>query len=119
MAEKKANKRILYDETKTKALTNTTAEYLEFKEVDARYVLYVTAACGEEATNAPTTITFGKMKNGAFTVMEEEDSPAAGIGFHTENTHHFRPGEKPCFRFEGGTSGNILTGYIEGYLERI
>lgn len=112
-------KRRLYDEVLRKVLSDTTAEYVEGRVVPAGWVLFVTSAALEDETTAPTTQAFGKKVGTRFEAMEEDDSPSVGIRFHTENTHHFLAGEKPGWRVEGGTDSDVLSGYMEGYYERV
>lgn len=100
-----------------KVVANATTEYVEAGEVGRNRILYVTAGSIEDQTTAPDQIAFGVKHGDEFIVMEEEDSPAAGISYHLEKTHHFLPGERPAFRVEGAALSDILEGYIEGYVE--
>jgi len=111
------SKRRPYREYLTKTLANTTAEYVEGNEVPEGYLLYVTAGALEDENNAPTNIGFGFLRAGEFIGMEELETPSAGIRYHLDKTHVFRPAEKPAWRVEGGTLNDILRGYLEGYLE--
>jgi len=110
-------KRRLYSKDLRKVLTNTTVEYVEGDVVKPGEILYITHAALEDQNNAPTTISFGKYVGERFEGLEEEPSPIAGIRFHTEKTHHFITGERPVWRVEGGTSSDVLKGYMEGYYE--
>lgn len=77
--------------------------------------MYVTHACLEDSTTAPTSIAFGKLVGTNFTCLEEEPNPVLGVMYHTEKTHHFVTGEEPCFRVEGAVLADILRGHLEGY----
>jgi len=112
-------KRKLYDETLRKDVTNTTAEYVEGRVVEPGWILYVTHAALEDANTAPTTISFGKKVGDRFEALEEKPSPAVGIRYHTEKTHHFIAGERPCWRVEGATAADVLRGHMEGYYEEV
>jgi len=114
------SKRRLYRAYIVGSVSNTTSESFSPKEPhDHRYVLYVTAASMEDETAAPTTIAFGSLVGSSFTPFEEEPSPALGIRYHIEKTHVFMPGEEPAIRVEGGGSGDVISGYLEGYEEEI
>lgn len=113
------SKRKLFSHPLYKVLTNATVEYLEAPIVEPGWVLYVTAASLEDSTSAPTTIAFGRYEGGRFEALEEEDSPAAGIRYHVEKTHHFTAGERPVWRVEGGTLNDVLRGFLEGYYEMV
>ena len=110
-------KRRPYSEPLAKDLEDTTAEYVYGQRVEPGEALYVTAGSFEDEDHAPTTIAFGKMIGTRFEVMEEEPSVSAGIRYHLEKTHRFDAGERPAFRVEGGTDGDKLRGYLEGYVE--
>lgn len=113
-------KRRPYRQSINASLSNTTSETFKPKEPhDPRYVLYITAASMEDETAAPTTIAFGKDVEGTFTTLEEDPSPILGIRYHIEKTHMFMPGEEPAIRIEAGGSGNVISGYLEGYEEEI
>ncbi len=114
------SKRRLYRETILDSITNTTTQTFTPKTPhDPKYVLYVTAASMEDATAAPTTISFGKLAGGVYTPFEEEGSVSAGIRYHIEKTHVFVSGEEPAVRVEGGGSGNVISAYLEGYEEEV
>jgi len=112
-------KRKLYDEVLSESLTNTTAEYVEGRVVEPGWILYVTSAALEDENNGPASIAFGKKVGDRFEASEEKASPSAGIRWNTVNTHHFIAGERPVFRVEGGTSGDKLSGHMEGYYEEV
>lgn len=113
------SKREPYFDRRSKALTDTTADYLTFSEVEAGQELYVTAAGVEDETTAPTTLSFGKIKGSSYEVLEEEPNPAVGILVHIEKTHRFMAGDIPAFRVEGLVAGDVISGYIEGYLQKV
>lgn len=113
------SKRRPYRDSKSKKLTNTTADYLKFDAVEAGWNLYVTTGSIEDETTTPTTLAFGRLDNDVFTPFEEEPSPAVGIRYHMDKTHRFMSGEIPAFRVEGLTANDVITGYIEGYLEKV
>lgn len=112
-------KRRLYSESLHKSLTDETVEYVKAKRVEPEEVLYVTAGSFEDEDNSPDTIGFGKMIGTRFECMEEVATPAAGIRQRLRKTHHFLGLEQPVFRVEGGTSGDTLRGYLEGYVEEV
>jgi len=113
------SKRRLYSQPLFKSLVNTTTEYVYGRRVDQGLILYVTHAALEDETTAPTTISFGKMVGDRFEGFEEDEAPSAGIRYHTLKTHHFLAGERPVWRVEGGTSNDVLRGYMEGYYEEV
>jgi len=114
------SKRRLYRKDVYGSISNTSSQNFQPKEPhDPRYVLYVTTGSIEDSTSAPTNIAFGKLVNGVFTPLEEIESPSAGIRYHVDKTHHFLPGEEPAFRIEGGTSADVIVGYVEGYEEEV
>jgi len=112
-------KRRLYSKPLNKKCADATTDYLEDDPVRPGWILYVTTGSAEDETTAPTTISFGKRDGAKFTPLEEEDSPAAGISYHINKTHHFIAGEAPAFRFEAATLNDVLRGYLEGYYEEI
>lgn len=113
-------KRRLYSREITGVISNATSEVFQPKEPhDPRYVLFITTGSVEEQSNAPTTITFGKLISDRFIPLEERTSPSAGIRYYIDKTHHFLPGEEPAFRFEGGTLTNVIAAYLEGYEEEV
>jgi len=112
-------KRRLYSEIFYKEADSITECYVEGEEVNTNYILYVTSAVLEDEDHAPTTIAFGKLVGGRFEAFEEDDSPAAGIRYHIEKTHVYKPGEKICWRIEGATLNDIIRGIAEGYYEEL
>jgi len=112
-------KRRLYSHPFFKKITDATVDYVDGETVPTGYILYVTTATIEDENTAPTTLSFGKKSGSSYTPLEEDDSPAVGIRYHTERTHHFIAGEKPSFRVEGATLNDVVRGYAEGYYEEI
>lgn len=112
-------RRRLYNEPLRKSLTDATAEYVEGRVVEPGLILFVTHAALEDETTAPTAIAFGKKVGDRFEGLEEDPSPLVGTRYHTEKTHHFIAGERPTWRVEGGTSADVLRGYMEGYYEAV
>jgi len=108
-------KRRPYNHDLYRECLNATADYVKGETVQERETLYVTHACLEDSTTAPTSIGFGKLVGRIFTCLEEEPNPVLGVMYHTEKTHHFITGEEPCFRVEGAVLADILRGYLEGY----
>jgi len=110
-------KRRLYSESLRQVLSNATEEIMLGRVVAPGYIRFVTHAAVEDSTTAPTTLAFGRQQGGRFEALEEDPAPQAGIRYHTEKTHHFLAGECPAFRVEGGTSNDVLRGFLEGYEE--
>lgn len=112
-------KRSLFSESLKQTLSDTTAEYVKAERVEPEEVRYVTAGSFEDEDNSPDTIGFGKMIGKRFECMEEVANPAAGIRQRLRKTHHFLTGETPTWRVEGGSDGDKLRGYVEGYIEEV
>jgi len=114
------SRRRLYRKDVVGVISNATTQNFSPKDPhDPRYVLYITTGSIEDSTNAPTNIAFGKIINGVFIPLEEIETPSAGIRYHVDKTHAFLPGEEPAFRVEGGTSADVIVGYLEGYEEPV
>lgn len=112
-------KRRLYSKKLQAACDDATTDYLEGEEVKPGLVLYITTGSVEDETTAPTTISFGNLKDSEFTPLEEDPAPIVGIRYHLDKTHHFTSGQKPAFRFEGATLADKLRAYLEGYYEEV
>jgi len=110
-------KRRLYDQDLRKTVSDTTTEYVEGRPVPSGLVLYVVHAVLEDETSSPNTMSFGKRSGDRFEALEEALDPVAGLRYETDKTHHFIEGESPVWRVEGATSGDILSGHLEGYFE--
>ena len=108
-------KRRLYSEELKLKCDNATTFLLKGRIVEPGWILYIATGSVEDETHAPTTMAFGKLVGDKFIPLEEDDSPAAGISYHMQKTHHFIAGERPAFRFEGATLNDICSGYLEGY----
>lgn len=100
-------------------ITNETVDYVEDKAIEQGWMRFVVVSSLEDEDNAPTTIGFGVKDGDIFHPMEEEGSPSAGLVYTTNRLHVFYPLEKPTWRIEGGTSGDNLSGIVEGYEEKI
>ena len=110
-------KRRLYDESLNQKLVSTTSEYVKGREVPQGLILYVVHGALEDETSSPDSLSFGKLIGSRFEALEEDDGPVSGVRYHTEHTHHFLPGETPCWRVEGGVADDVLTSHMEGYYE--
>lgn len=112
-------KRKYYRERLYKRLVNTTAEYVEGEPVRQGMTFWCVCAGLEDEDNAPTSIKFGYKVGERFIVLEDESNPSAGVTYHTERPHIFISGDIPQFEVKGGTSGDDLRGYLEGYYEEV
>lgn len=113
-------KRRPYRDQRKKELSNTTSELFKGKRVGGNWQRFITTGSVEDEDSAPTTIAFGiARETNIFTPLEEEPDPEAGVRYHIDKTHRLNPGERPAFRVEGGTSGDTIAWFLEGYEERI